>query len=43
MIKQQLGESLEGEYSPEFLARYPELAGAVKAPMPSLLHIHPPD
>ena len=30
MIKQQLGEPLEGEYSPEFLARYPELAGVVK-------------
>ena len=43
MIKQQLGEPLEGEYSPEFLARYPELAGAVKAAVPSLLHIHPPD
>ena len=26
MIKQQLGEPLEGEYPPEFLARYPELA-----------------
>src|SRR5205823_4150613 len=30
MIKQQLGQPLEGEYPPEFLARYPELAGAVK-------------
>ena len=30
MIKQQLGEPLDGEYPPEFLARYPELAGAVK-------------
>jgi uncharacterized protein YecE (DUF72 family) len=30
MIKQQLGEPLEGEYSPEFLARYPDLAGVVK-------------
>jgi uncharacterized protein YecE (DUF72 family) len=29
MIKQQLGEPIEGEYSPEFLARYPELAGVV--------------
>ncbi|HEY3042631.1 MAG TPA: DUF72 domain-containing protein, partial [Vicinamibacterales bacterium] len=29
MIKQQLGEPLEGEYSPEFLERYPELAGVV--------------
>jgi uncharacterized protein YecE (DUF72 family) len=26
MIKQQLGEPLEGEYPPEFLERYPELA-----------------
>jgi uncharacterized protein YecE (DUF72 family) len=42
MIKQQLGEPLEGEYPPEFLARYPELAGAVKA-APSLLHVHLPD
>jgi uncharacterized protein YecE (DUF72 family) len=31
MIKQQLGEPLDGEYPPEFVARYPELAGAVKA------------
>jgi uncharacterized protein YecE (DUF72 family) len=30
MIKQQLGEPLEGEYPPEFLERYPELVGAVK-------------
>jgi uncharacterized protein YecE (DUF72 family) len=42
MIKQQLGEPLEGEYPPEFLARYPELAGAVIA-APSLLHVHLPD
>ena len=27
MIKQQLGEPVEGEYPPEFLERYPELAG----------------
>ena len=26
MIKQQLGEPIEGEYPPEFVARYPELA-----------------
>jgi uncharacterized protein YecE (DUF72 family) len=25
MIKQQLGEPIDGEYSPEFLARYPEV------------------
>jgi uncharacterized protein YecE (DUF72 family) len=30
MIKQQLGEPLEGEYSAEFITRYPELQGAVK-------------
>jgi uncharacterized protein YecE (DUF72 family) len=30
MIKQQLGEPLEGEYPPEFVEEYPELAGAVK-------------
>jgi uncharacterized protein YecE (DUF72 family) len=30
MIKQQLGEPIDGEYPPEFLERYPELTGAVK-------------
>ena len=40
MIKRQLGEPLEGEYPPAFLARYPELAGDVKAVAPSLLHVH---
>jgi uncharacterized protein YecE (DUF72 family) len=30
MIKKQLGEPLEGEYSEEFLSRYPELAGIAK-------------
>jgi len=30
MIKQQLGEPIEGEYPPEFVARYPELVGVVK-------------
>jgi len=29
MIKQQLGERLEGHYPPEFVRQYPELAGAV--------------
>ena len=29
MIKQQLGEPIEGEYRDEFIARYPELAGIV--------------
>ena len=28
MIKQQLGEPLEGEYPPEFIERYPELRRA---------------
>jgi uncharacterized protein YecE (DUF72 family) len=27
MIKQQLGEPIEGEYPPEFIERYPELTG----------------
>jgi len=36
MIKQQLGEPVDGEYPPEFLERYPELKGAVKV-RPSLL------
>jgi uncharacterized protein YecE (DUF72 family) len=27
MIKQQLGQPIEGEYPPEFIERYPELAG----------------
>jgi uncharacterized protein YecE (DUF72 family) len=30
MIKQQVGQPLEGEYPPEFIERYPELAGVVK-------------
>ena len=30
MIKKQLGEPLDGEYPPEFVARFPELAGAVR-------------
>ncbi len=29
-IKQQLGEAIEGDYPAEFVARYPELAGAVR-------------
>jgi uncharacterized protein YecE (DUF72 family) len=29
MIKRQLGEPIEGEYLPEFIERYPELAGVV--------------
>ena len=31
MIKRQLGEPLEGDYPPEFVQRYPELAGVVHA------------
>jgi uncharacterized protein YecE (DUF72 family) len=34
MIKQQLGEPLSGEYPPEFLERYPEVAGAAKSLTP---------
>ena len=30
MVKQQLGEPVEGEYPPEFVERYPELAGAIR-------------
>jgi uncharacterized protein YecE (DUF72 family) len=30
MIKNQLGEPLDGEYRPEFVEQYPELAGVVK-------------
>ena len=30
MIKKQLGEPIEGEYPPEFIARYPELSGTVR-------------
>ena len=30
MIKKQLGEPIEGEYPPEFVERYPDLAGAIK-------------
>ena len=38
MIKQQLDEPIDGDYPPEFVARYPELAGAVKvAPPPATL------
>jgi len=43
MIKQQLGEPIDGEYPPAFLDRYPDLAGVVKAAEPSLLHVHLPD
>jgi uncharacterized protein YecE (DUF72 family) len=43
MIKRQLGQPLEGDYPPEFIERYPELAGAVKTAAPSLLDVHLPD
>ena len=36
MIKKQLGEPLEGEYSEEFLSRYPELATVPRAVTPKL-------
>jgi uncharacterized protein YecE (DUF72 family) len=29
MIKQQLGEPIEGEYPPQFIERFPELHGAL--------------
>jgi uncharacterized protein YecE (DUF72 family) len=35
MIKKQLGEPLEGEYSREFLEAYPEVAGTPKRATPS--------
>jgi uncharacterized protein YecE (DUF72 family) len=41
MIKQQLGEPIEGEYPPEFIARYPELTGGVKTAAASLLPVTP--
>jgi uncharacterized protein YecE (DUF72 family) len=34
MIKKQLGEPLEGEYSSEFLSRYPELVAVPKTVTP---------
>ena len=37
MIKQQLGEPLDGEYPQEFLERYPELVGVVK-PQSAISH-----
>jgi uncharacterized protein YecE (DUF72 family) len=36
MIKKQLGEPLEGEYSEEFLSRYPELVAVPKTVAPKL-------
>jgi uncharacterized protein YecE (DUF72 family) len=37
MIKQQLGEPIEGTYSPEFVARYPELAGVIDVSAPTFV------
>ena len=37
MIKHQLGEPVEGTYSPEFAARYPELAGVVSVSAPTFV------
>jgi uncharacterized protein YecE (DUF72 family) len=37
MIKQQLGEPIEGEYPPELLDRFPELAGAMRQQSPATL------
>jgi uncharacterized protein YecE (DUF72 family) len=34
MIKKQLGEPVEGEYPPEFLERFPDLAGVVNVAVP---------
>src|SRR5439155_4846325 len=34
MIKQQLDEPVDGDYPPEFVARYPALAGTVKGGTP---------
>ena len=41
MIKQQLGEPIEGEYPPEFVARYPELAGVVDVSAPTAIRTKP--
>ncbi len=35
MIKQQIGEPIEGEYRPELVERYPELATVVRVASPS--------
>jgi len=37
MIKHQLGEPIEGTYSPEFVAQYPELAGVVSVSAPTFV------
>jgi uncharacterized protein YecE (DUF72 family) len=35
MIKEQLGEPVEGEYPPEFVERFPEVAGIAKVAKPA--------
>jgi uncharacterized protein YecE (DUF72 family) len=37
MIKEQLGEPIEGEYPASFVERYPELAGAVTVSQPPMV------
>jgi uncharacterized protein YecE (DUF72 family) len=40
MIKQQVGQPIEGEYPPEFVERFPQLADVVKRKQPSLTRAH---
>jgi len=37
MIKQQLGEPIDGEYPPEFIERFPQLKGVVQTKKASWL------
>jgi len=43
MLKAQLGQPIEGEYPPELVERYPEIAGLVttsrRVPVPSRLPV----
>ena len=39
MIKQQLGEPIEGEYPPEFVERFPDLANVVRTTNASLFSV----
>jgi uncharacterized protein YecE (DUF72 family) len=41
MIKQQLGEPVEGTYPAEFVERYPELSGVVNTAVPARLPLIP--
>src|SRR3954469_2889766 len=41
MIKQQLGEPLDGEYPPEFVEQFPQLEGVAKVGPGSLLPVAP--